>query len=103
MAHRTIHKHFNEWVTQVYGGKGLTKEQREEMRKAFYSGAFILMNINRELGEMEDKENAVKQLTVYNEELLAEITKWLAQGEYYERMFSRKSRRCHRHSNTFTR
>jgi hypothetical protein len=81
MAHKSIRKHFNEWVTQVYGGKGLTKEEREELRKAFYSGAFILMNINRELGELEDKANAVQQLNVFNEELLAEITKWLAQGE----------------------
>lgn len=78
---KTIQKHFNEWVTQVYGGKGLTKEQREEMRKAFFSGAFVLMNVNRELGEMEDKQLAVAKVNVYNEELLAQITKWLSEGE----------------------
>lgn len=81
--HKTIRKQFNEWVTQVYGGKGLTREDREELRKAFYSGAFVLMNINRELGEMEDKDTAVKQLNLYNEELLTEITEWLAQGEQH--------------------
>ena len=79
--HVSIRKHFNQWVTLVYGGKGLTKEQREEMRKAFYSGAFVLMNINRELGEMDDTANAVQQLNAYNGELLEEITKWLAKGE----------------------
>ena len=84
MAHKTIQKHFNEWVTQVYSGKGLTKAEREELRKAFYSGAFVLMNVNRELGALEDKENAVRQCSVYNEELLLEITKWLAQGEQHE-------------------
>ncbi len=76
IRHKTIRKHFNEWVTMVYGGKGLTKEQREELRKAFVSGAFVLMNINRELGELDDKDNAVQQLNVFNEEMLVEITAW---------------------------
>ena len=77
---KTIQKQFNEWITEVYDGTGLTAEQREEMRKAFFCGAFVLMNQNRELGEMEDKELAIEQLNVINEELLTEITKWLSQG-----------------------
>lgn len=73
---KTIQKQYNEWITKVYGGIGLTKVQREEMRKAFFSGAFVMMNVSRELGELEDVNNAVAWLNVYNEELLTQIQKW---------------------------
>ena len=80
MSHKSIQKHFNEWITQVYGGQGLTKEQREELRKAFYSGTFIMANVMRELGELEDKAVATRRIEVYHEEMIAEIAKWIAEG-----------------------
>ena len=75
MAQKAIQKQFNEWITQVYGGKGLTKEQREEMRKAFFSGAFVMMNLMRETSALPD-DIAVSKMNIFNEELLTEIQKW---------------------------
>lgn len=78
---KSIQKQYNEWITKVYGGVGLTKIQREEMRKAFFCGAFVMMNTNRELGALEDTANAVKQLTVITHELLDQIQIWTEVGE----------------------
>ncbi len=75
MAHKVIQKQFNEWVTQVYGGKGLTKDQREELRKSWFSAAFVMMNMMRELSELEE-DIAVSKMNLYSEELLTEIQKW---------------------------
>ena len=79
MAHKLIQKQYNEWITQVYGGKGLTRVQREEMRKAFFCGAFVLMNQTRELSELPE-DIACSKLTLINEELLEEIGKWCKNG-----------------------
>lgn len=79
MAHKAVQKQFNEFITQVYGGKGLTKHQREEMRKAFFSGAFIMLNMTRDLSE-HPEDIAVSKLEIYNEELITEIGKWCEDG-----------------------
>ena len=75
MAHKAVQKQYNEWVTKVYGGKGMTKEQREEMRKAFFSGAFVMLNMMREASDLPE-DIAVSKVDLYLDELLLEIQKW---------------------------
>ena len=55
-----IEKEFLEWVSEVYGSKGLAENQLLQLKGAFVSGAFITIHeieiISRE--ENEDIEEA---------------------------------------------
>lgn len=75
----TIQQQYDQWVTKVYGGMGLSKVQREEMRKAFFCGAFVMINLTRELSELP-QDIAVSKLELLNLELINQIQEW-TEGE----------------------
>lgn len=73
---RTMENEFKEWITTVYGGRAMTRVQREEMRKAFFCGGFIVMNIVREVSEVETTDVACTRLEILAKEMTTQIGIW---------------------------
>lgn len=73
---RTIEGEYQQWITKVYGRKHLSKIQKEEMRKAFYSGAFVFMNILNEISVKETEDIACTKIELLNMELMKQIGEW---------------------------
>lgn len=67
---KTIEEQWNIFVDQVYGG--VSKDQEEDMKLCFYSGAFILMKLNIEIDEDKtaSEEEGVEALANVHKELL---------------------------------
>lgn len=72
----TIEKQYQEWLSKVYGRKGLTKDQKEEMRKAFYSGAFVMLCLMDEISSGNTEDISCTKIEIINQELSAQIIKW---------------------------
>ena len=73
---RTIESEYHNWLTTVYGRKGMSKDQKEEMRKAFTCGAFVFMNIMQEISEKETEDIACTKLELLCQEMTKQIGEW---------------------------
>lgn len=71
-----IEKQYQEWLTKVYGRKGLTRDQKEEMRKAFYSGTFVALSLVAEYSVSDTEEVAVAKIDAISSEVSNQIIEW---------------------------
>ena len=72
----SIEKQYQEWLSKVYGRKGLTRDQKEEMRKAFFSGAFVAISLVGEYSQSETEDVAVAKIDAISAEIGSRILEW---------------------------
>lgn len=72
----TVEKLYQEWLTKIYGRKDLTRNQKEEMRKAFYSGAFVALNLVGDYSNEFSEDIACTKIELVNQELTKKILEW---------------------------
>lgn len=73
MSLRTIAAEWQTFATFIFQGVNVGEVQQEEMRKAFFAGAFAMLRSAREIGEEHVSED---QGADYLEERWQELTKF---------------------------
>lgn len=74
--HRSIESEFQRWLTELHGKKGMTRVQIGQLRRTFYSGAFVLLSLQSDLAKAHSEEVAVAKMDVILLDLTTKIMEW---------------------------
>lgn len=76
MSKRTIESEFNRWLLEFHGVRGLTLREKNNLRRTFYSGAFVLLSLQSDLAKENDEATAVAKMDIVLHELTTRIIGW---------------------------
>jgi len=73
---RTVEAEFNSWIREVWGPQRLTRVERQKLKRAFYSGAFVLLSLQSDLAKENSEEDAIAKMDYVLRDLTQTIMSW---------------------------